>query len=72
MGESGKLTKRCCRNCIHYVLGYTNTKQTEQTYVCNEHVKRIYAADYQGVKGRIYHFSTRPLFVCEKFKSKYE
>ena len=67
-----KTTKQCCRNCKHYVLGYTQTTQTKPIMVCNKHEKRIYRGDYNGVKGRVYYYSARPMFVCDDFSSRLE
>lgn len=64
--------KQCCRNCVHYVLGYTYTTQTKPKYVCNNHEKKIYRADINGVRGRVYYYSARPMFVCKHFLSKYD
>ena len=65
-----KSKKICCRNCIHYVLGYSKTTQTEPRPVCNHHEKRIYRGDYNGVAGRVYYYSARPMFSCNNFKSR--
>ena len=40
--------------------------------VCNKHEKRIYRGDYNGVRGRVYYYSARPMFVCDDFSSKLE
>ena len=66
------LKKRCCRNCKHYTLGYTQTTQTNPVPVCDHHEKKIYRADISGERGRVYYYSARPMFVCEHFVSKYE
>lgn len=71
MSNSKKnLTKPCCRNCAHYILGYSLTTQIEPVYVCDNHEKRIYRGDYNGVRGRVYHYTTRPMFVCGDFKQR--
>lgn len=68
-----KPTKRdCCRYCVHYDLGYTQTTQEYPTMVCFMKPKRIYKADYAGVKGRKYHYRTSPLFCCGLFERKTE
>lgn len=59
---------KCCRYCIHYVLGYTKTTQVHPSYVCNNHEKRIYRGDYNGVRGRVYHYAANPTFCCKDFK----
>ena len=59
-----------CRNCVHYVLGYSQTTQVNPIYVCDHHEKRIYRGDYNGVAGRTYYYSARPNFSCEHFEKR--
>ena len=65
-----KKRKKRCRDCIHYVFGYTSTTQVEATRVCDRREKRIYRSDYNGVYGRIYHYAARPYHTCEYFEQK--
>lgn len=64
--------KNRCRDCVHFVLGYTSTTQEEPSQVCDYTEKRIYRADLIGVRGRVYHFSARPYHYCEHFERRNE
>lgn len=71
LSSKKKLTKKhFCRDCKHYVLGYSQTTQTEPRYVCDHHEKRIYRGDYTGVKGRVYHYAANPRYCCEHFEQR--
>ena len=64
--------KNRCIDCIHYVLGYSQTTQVKPVRVCNHHEKRIYRGDYNGVVGRVYYYSAKATHTCEHFKSRNE
>lgn len=61
-----------CRDCIHYVLGYTRTTQEKPSYVCNNHEKRIYRGDHNGVVGRTYYYAANAGHTCKDFKQRYD
>ena len=65
-----KMKVECCRNCEYFGLGYSQTTQTEPVRVCKQHEKKIYCADYKGVRGRVYFFSAKPTFCCKHFKPR--
>ena len=65
-----KPTKNCCKNCVHYELGYSYTTQIYPIKVCKLKKKKIYRADYMGERGRIYYYHTTPFFNCDKYQKK--
>ena len=62
--------KKRCKDCIHFVEGYSLTTQEIPIMVCDLRPKRIYSADYNGVRDRKYFYKTKPHGWCEQFSRK--
>lgn len=62
--------KAKCRDCVHFVKGYSLTTQQNPVMVCALKPKRIYRGDCNGVYKRQYFYSTKPNGWCEEFSKK--
>lgn len=64
--------KNRCKDCVHFVEGYSLTTQQSPVMVCALRPKRIYRGDHNGVYKRQYFYGTKPNGWCEKFSNKDE
>lgn len=58
--------RKSCYKCIHRIMGYSRTTQTEPVEVCAMKPKRIYLADIKHTDRQYFH-SIWGCKVCEHY-----